>query len=556
MIDTEAQIFKDIESGKYRDYYLIYNRKSTDEPDNQKNSLSYQKSENLRFAKRENLPIAPITTATFFNGGVISEKQSAYKQDNGMVLNDDFTVQFNIERPKFHRMSQLLFRRLFKGVVFLCWDRASRNPADDLILKKLQKTGIDIKFVLATYDKTSSGELHQDIDGMFAGHHSRVTSEKVTITGRKNRSDGICTYRAPVGYLNLGTMDNKPFDPERAPILKKIFELADNNWSLADLARFAIEQGFTMSPSRKRRTAHQILLDEENDEPSHVEKVCTLPKYTTIQRILRNRFYTGVIQDVYGNWIPSKSHKALVTTELFERIQEKLTNKNKSKKYNLPLPNPFRGQFICKSCNRSYTPYFKKGNVYLGCRCVVGCTNTNKSLNIDFIEKNISTIIESLYFNEAEKRKMDARIKTYLEVLENSENNKTEETNNRKKKLTEDLAYLQENKLTLLKTGVYTPEAFLVEERKLGTAINNISNIEHVSVTEIKETVENVYKLSELLKDFIPQWEYANSYEKQDLIKIMFSELSVSENTLDYKVTKGLVPIKSRMFSLCAGGGT
>ena len=556
MTEEETQIWKDIEAGKYRDCYLVYNRKSTDEPENQKNSLSYQKSENLRFAKRENLPIVPITISTFLNNGVISEKQSAYKQDNDMVLHDDGTVQFNVERPKFHRMSQLLFKHLFKGVIFLCWDRASRNPADDLILKKLQKAGIDIKFVLATYDKTSSGELHQDIDGMFAEHHSRVTSEKVTITGRKNRSDGICTYKAPVGYLNLGTMDNKPFDPKRAPVIAKMFELSDSGWSLADIARWAIEQGFTMPPMRKRRSKHQILLDEEDDEPSNQPKVCHLPRYTNIQEILRSRFYIGVIKDVDGKWIPSKSHKALVSKEMFERVQEKLTRKNKSRKYDVPLDNPFRGQFTCGGCNRSYTPYFKKGHVYLGCRCVVGCTNTNRSLNVDFIEKNISKIVSGLSFSKKEIATIDTRVKNYLETVEKNQTSQIDESNNRKKKLTEDLTYLQENKLTLLKAGVYTPESIVVEERKLETAISNISNIEHVSVAEIQETVENVYKLSELLKDFIPQWEFANSYEKQDLLKIMFSELSVSENILNYKVTKGLVPIQSRFFSLCAGERT
>ena len=55
---TEETILKDIRSGKYRDCFLIYNRKSTDDTDNQKNSIKYQKSENTRFAYREHLPIA------------------------------------------------------------------------------------------------------------------------------------------------------------------------------------------------------------------------------------------------------------------------------------------------------------------------------------------------------------------------------------------------------------------------------------------------------------------------------------------------------------------
>ena len=188
MTDKELQILKDIEAGKYSNNYIGYIRKSTDEPNNQKNSLAYQKHEILRFAQNENLSIAQITIAGLLNNGVISEKHSAFKEDSELLISDNGTVQFNIERPKFLKLSQLLNKKLFKGVIFLCWDRASRNPADDLILKRLTKANVDIQFSLATYDKTSAGNLHQDIDGMFSQHHSRVTSEKVTMVGRDRKS--------------------------------------------------------------------------------------------------------------------------------------------------------------------------------------------------------------------------------------------------------------------------------------------------------------------------------------------------------------------------------
>ena len=71
-IKTEKSILADIESGKYRDFYFIYNRKSTDDAENQKNSISYQKTENARFAFREKFPIAQITIEGFCVDGVIS----------------------------------------------------------------------------------------------------------------------------------------------------------------------------------------------------------------------------------------------------------------------------------------------------------------------------------------------------------------------------------------------------------------------------------------------------------------------------------------------------
>ena len=39
---TIEELLREIESGKYRDFYLIYNRRSTDDPNLQKNSITYQ----------------------------------------------------------------------------------------------------------------------------------------------------------------------------------------------------------------------------------------------------------------------------------------------------------------------------------------------------------------------------------------------------------------------------------------------------------------------------------------------------------------------------------
>src|ERR1700728_3233681 len=98
-IKNEKQILKDISAGKYRNYYLLYIRKSTDEPNNQKNSITYQKAEGTRFAQRENLPIAPFTLTGFCVGGIISERHSGFKEDNDLTFTKDGLVQYHIDRP-------------------------------------------------------------------------------------------------------------------------------------------------------------------------------------------------------------------------------------------------------------------------------------------------------------------------------------------------------------------------------------------------------------------------------------------------------------------------
>src|ERR1700732_920138 len=114
---TEEAILKDILSGKYRGYYLVYNRKSSDDTDNQKNSIKYQKLENTRFAFREHLPIAPLTLEGFTRDGIVSERHSGFKEDSALTFGKDNSVQYRVDRPKFYRLAALLNQRHFKGVI-------------------------------------------------------------------------------------------------------------------------------------------------------------------------------------------------------------------------------------------------------------------------------------------------------------------------------------------------------------------------------------------------------------------------------------------------------
>ncbi|MEK7201401.1 MAG: recombinase family protein, partial [Patescibacteria group bacterium] len=334
--------------------------------DNQKNSIDYQQAENARFAQREKLPIADISLEGFCKNGYIAERHSAFSEDDKLEITNEGQIQYNIERPKFGELMHFLSKGYFKGVVCLCWDRISRNQGDEKPIRHFMKKGIDFRFTHAHYDKSSAGALHMDIDGMFAEHHSRVASEKVTIATRNKREQGICTYRAPVGYLNTGTMENKPFDPKRAPIIQGLFEkYAEGTWSLADLAKWANDQGLTTTPQRRRRTFEEMIAEDE----VKIDPVERPIDANGVHKILTNPFYTGKILSSDGTHISSKSHKALVSQDLFDRVQLELHKKKVSMHYGDALPYPYRGLVRCAECERIYTPYEKKGIQYYGCRC-------------------------------------------------------------------------------------------------------------------------------------------------------------------------------------------
>jgi site-specific DNA recombinase len=544
-ITHSQSLLKDNE--KYSNTYLIYNRKSTDEPENQKNSIHYQKNENEQFALKHGLKIAPITIEGFCTEGIISERHSAFKENNELIIGEKGVVQYKIDRPKFHRMIDLLNRGYFKGVVILCWDRISRNKADETIIRKLMKQGVDFRFVLASYDKTSSGALHMDIDGMFAAHHSRVTSEKVKINIRNQKEKGICTYKAPIGYHNTGTMEYKPFDTVRAPIVKRLFEkYATGEYTLASLRTYAIAQGLTMPASRKRRTRAEMLSDNDIDSIQERAKIEGIPHVSSISTILNNPFYIGYIRGNDGKLVKSNSHEPLIDTDLFNKVQNVLGSKTVSIHYSNVLDYPYRGIFRCHECKRAFTPYIKKEIIYYNSRCIPTCSNTRKNFSYENIQELLDGAIEKFRLSEKEQEELQAITQTDIAVFNVKRLNKLDENEREKRKVREDLAYLENNTLNFLKTGVYSPETLIAEKERLQRQIEKFRFTEEVSDQAMMETIKEVSKLSELLKTLVFQSEIPKPHEKEGIIRIMFSELSIFNNVLLYKANPEFKPFENR----------
>jgi len=395
--------------------------------------------------------------------------------------------------------------------------------------------------------------LHRDVDGMFAQHHSRVTSEKVSLNIKNQRSRGFCTSKAPVGYLNTGTVEHKPLDPIRSPVIKQLFEkYATENWSLADLARWANAHGMTMPPTRRRRTAEELLMEEVEDTQVEIEAICRPLRANNVYAILRNPFYTGRIKGNGKNLIPSNSHTALVSVELFETVQRQLHKKNTSIHYTKKLVSPYRGFVRCLHCTRTYTPYTQKGIMYYGCRCRTGCNNKSKNFNISFLEGEVGEILKRLSFTDVELAELNTRTEADDGRMEENRNSEVERIERKRRKSQEDLTYLQVNKLALLRTGVYTPESYLEEEMRLGKEVIQFESEIQSSGISMQEVASDIKELSELFKDLYLTYEKANSTEKEEVIRKLISELLYCENTLAIKCRNGLEVLESRLVVDCA----
>ena len=268
----------------------------------------------------------------------------------------------------------------------------------------------------------------------------------------------------------------------------------------------------------------------------------------------------GKVPGNNGDYVDSKSHEGLVTPEIFNRVQSQLKKHNKSAHYIELIDYPFRKIIRCADCRRLFTPYIKKGIMYFGARCDKSCSNPIKNINLEFLTKKTSSLMEELLFTKGELDELDVSVKTDVADLDKKHIDQLEENERKKKKIREDLAYLNENKLSLLRSGAYAPEKLASEEASLNLNLKSLCEDGGASNVSMTETIKDVMKLSELLKDTIPQYSLANPKEKEQILKVIFSELTLSGTDLKFKTKNGFQSLESRLrnrfVAPCARGGS
>jgi len=531
-------------TNSYNKEYLIYSRKSTDDCENQKNSIDYQISQSLYLAKNHNIPIAQFAQEGFCENGIIKEKHTAFKT-SGIQMKKDGSITYRIERPKFQQLVQLLLQKHFAGIICLCWDRLSRNDQDGMIIKELMDSGIDIQFVQANYEKSSSGALHRDIDGMFAQHYSRVISEKVKAANEKLRAEGKCLYPSPIGYLDNGS-DNKEIDTGRAPIIKRIFELyATGDFSLSQLAKWANKQGPTTKPLRRRRTVDEILSGKED-----LPKVPRPVNPKTIEKILKNPFYIGRIQ--YKGKMLDGLHPALISVSLYNNVQEVLQERNVKVTYIDKKFFTYRGLVRC-TCGRVYSPYTKKGINYYRSVCLEDCGNAIKHVRESDIDVAVEKVLGQIHFSDEELAYIEANAKTELDTIAEKRNGELADLENQRRRIYDDLDYLKKEKIALLRNGL-SVEEYQQDVARLEKELETVQVKMSVYSEAESEMLKYVLTFSELVKMACLYYKNALDTEKREIARQVFFELHLYNGKVAYlKAKEGFAALLKR-HSMSSGG--
>lgn len=285
------------------------------------------------------------------------------------------------QRPIFNEIVEEIKSGKYNGILTWAPDRISRNAGDLGKIVDLMDAGILQE--IRTYGQKFSNSPNEKFLLMILGSQAKLENDNRGVNvrrGLRTRVEmGLWPTTPPTGYLTQKNMEKKcqvVIDPERGPIVRKIFEkMAYEKWS--------------------GRKIHHWLKFELNFKTVGNKNLALSNVYRTLQ----NHFYYGTFEYPRnsGNWYQGK-HEPIVTKELFDQVQEQLKRDNivrQSKEF------AFTKLMICGLCGSGISAeekykQLKDGTVakyiYYGC----GRTKDRQCKNLYLREEELTEQLVSL----------------------------------------------------------------------------------------------------------------------------------------------------------------
>lgn len=331
---------------------VFYGRVSSKEQEEEGFSIPAQKRAAAEYASKHGLEVA----AEFID--VETAKKAGRTQFNEML-------KFLKKNPR------------IRTVVVEKTDRLYRNFSDYVTIDGL---GLTIHFyrenVVLTPESNSHEKFIHGIKVLMAKNYLDNLSEEVKKGMTEKARQGLYPSHAPLGYLNDRITKTLVVDPERAPLVRKLFELyAHDKYSMRDLHRYGLEHGLTYPPPYSGRPV----------------AMCT------IARMLRNPIYAGRFQ--WKGKVYESRHERLISEDLFNIVQAKLAGRvlgsPKARTF------PYVGLVLCGHCGCMVTAEIKKERyVYYHCTGFKGkCPE--KYIREEQLEEKLNKIVKGIHMPEA-----------------------------------------------------------------------------------------------------------------------------------------------------------
>jgi DNA invertase Pin-like site-specific DNA recombinase len=455
IIFAKRQNKKFLEGNAMPKYYL-YARKSTDDEDRQVLSIESQINELREYAKKENL--------------FIVEEFVEAKTAKGPG------------RSIFSFMLKQVEAGLADGILAWHPDRLARNSIDGGKIIYLIDTGkiVDLRFPTYRFDNSAQGKFMLSIAFGQSKYYVDNLSENVKRGLREKLRRGEWPGWAPVGYLNDYKQHTIYPASEKAPFIKKMFELyATGNYTLESMVQELKKWG----------------LSGNRGKP-----VCK----AQLARMLRNPIYYGVFK--YRGELHEASHPPLISKKLFDKVQEVLEGKSRAHKPT-EVKYAFTGLIKCSYCGCSITAEKQKGHIYYHCTKKKGPCPSKKFLREEALLSQVNKAILKVYIDDKTKDKMLNRLDELFQEESKASFSLSEQIKNRLKEFDKKIERL----IDIYISREITQEEYAKRKAKL---LNEKKDLE----VNLKQIEKNSGGWLEPSKNFVTTCNQAGSVAWQEIL--------------------------------------
>ena len=264
----------------------------------------------------------------------------------GIYADEGVTGTSTGKREDFLRMIYDCHKGRIDRIYTKSISRFSRNSKDSLqYIRELKALGVSVYFEKENIDTGMlSDEMLFTILGGLAQEESTSLSRNIRWSLRKKMQNGtLQKANIPIGYLKI---DGKiVVDPDRAAVVRRIFEMAYSGYGSYSIAKVLNQEGIP-SPDRKSKWYPEVVV-----------------------RILRSEWYVGDLlfqktfmtdtlphkqkpnHGEYDQYYMTDTHEPIVRREMFDKVQELLAHRSRKK---TDGTYTFSGKICCTKCCCSY----------------------------------------------------------------------------------------------------------------------------------------------------------------------------------------------------------